>query len=118
MCSINEAAAPEDPLHVLIISFIDEVWSRWQGNSEAHKNARYGNDNTPLAETDGLSVLQYHDNSNLPNGASVCYEQPLDSVDGHGSRKRDTEFQGSSRWHFSSNTVKELGVAMQKSRSS
>ena len=118
MCSVNEAAATEDPLHILIISFIDEVWSRWQGISEEHKKVRYADDNTPLAETDGLLVSQYHDNSDLPNGASVCYEAPHDSVDGDNSRKRDTEAQDSNQWHFSSTTAQELKKVMQRSRAS
>ena len=118
MCSINDAAATEDPLHILIISFIDEVWSRWQGISEEHLTARYGNDNTPLAEIDGFVVSQYHDNSNLPDGASVCYEQPLDSVDGQDSRKRDVRLHGSDRLPLSGDTARELEMVTHENRAS
>lgn len=114
MCNVNEAAASEDPLHVLVTSFIDEVWSRWQGFSEEHKNARYANDNTLLAMTDDLLVLDYHDNNNLPNGATVCYELPLDFISETKSQKRETRTPSTNRQHLSSEVMREVGLAKKK----
>ena len=80
ICGDNGA---EDPLYVLSAAFVDKVWDQWQGLSNSRLRARYANDNSSLPLTN-LRVQEYHDNSNLPFGASVLYG-PLVAIGGRGA---------------------------------
>ena len=91
MCALNEATPTEDPLHILVLSFLDSIWDRWQQKSISHKLARYSSDQTPLYKAEDFSASDYHDNSNLPNEVSVCYTDPVDIVSSGGMRKREAE---------------------------
>ena len=88
MCVQPNTVPPDDPLHILVLSYFDSVWDRWQEMSSVNKLQRYGNDNTPLALTNGFTASDYNDNSNLPNDVSVCYSEPLNTVTNMGNKKR------------------------------
>ena len=81
ICNVQSSPPAEDPLHLLILSFVDSIWSRWQSYSIEHKLAGYGNDNTLLVMADGMvTVSDYHDSSSLPNNVSVYYDNPANST--------------------------------------
>ena len=69
------ADGPSDPLHLLLISSTDSIFSEWQKKSAAHLAARYSTDETTLVCTT-LPVKAYHDNSDLPNAVAVEYGPP------------------------------------------
>ena len=92
MCAVNAAVATDDPLQILILTYLDSIWDNWQNRSIDHKLARYGNDNTPLVLTTGVTAANYHDNSNLPHGLSVRYGVPVDYIPGGNTvNKRSVE---------------------------
>ena len=70
MCSRN---APNDPSYLTHLSMVDYIYDRWQRLSADRLEARYANDNTTLALGRGLTVTQFHNNDNLPNGVVVNY---------------------------------------------
>ena len=70
ICGDNAA---EDPLYVLSAAFVDKVWDQWQKQSSDRLRVRYADDESILPLTDSLRVQEYHDNTNLPYGVSVCY---------------------------------------------
>ena len=89
ICSLETATPTEEPLQILILSFLDSIWDRWQGFSPDRRLARYGTDESTLFMTDGVIVRDYHDNRNLPYDASVCYGQPRNDISGgEGKQKR------------------------------
>lgn len=96
MCSLDATTPTDDPLHILILTYFDSLWDRWQAKSVPHKQARYGNDNTPfvLSNNDDEPVKtpsDYHDNTNLPYGTSVCYTEPVDQTVSHSAKRRSVE---------------------------
>ncbi len=92
MCALNIAVPPEDPLHILVLSFLDSIWDRWQQKSPEHLLAGYGSDGTPLVLTnDTVTAMDYHDNSNLPYGLSVRYGTPVDAVGTSTMEKRSVQ---------------------------
>lgn len=74
MCSPDAA---NDPAFLPHLAQVDSILDRWQGIDEEHLRIAFGNDRRPLVLTDGtLVAADFHDNSNLPNGVSVCYGEP------------------------------------------
>ena len=71
MCSTDAA---NDPVYLLHLSQVDSLLTRWQEIDEAHLNAAYSDDNTPLVLTSGLVVSQFSDNKDLPDDTRVCYD--------------------------------------------
>lgn len=94
ICDINTSSPIEDPIHVLILSFIDSIWYRWQSMATSNREY-YSNDNSPLVvtrEEEGLvTVSHYSDASMLPYNTAICYGPPVDSIstnNGGGYRER------------------------------
>ena len=73
MCTKDAA---NDPVFILHLSMIDSIFTRWQGFDEERFNIRYSDDSSSLVLADQFIVSQFHDNSNLPNGVAVCYDEP------------------------------------------
>lgn len=85
ICDLNTATPSEDPLHLLILSFIDNIWFRWQSQ---RTTARYDTDDSILIlSSDQLTVKQYHNASSLPYNVSICYGKAVDSIDERGRRE-------------------------------
>ena len=73
LCSSSSAY---DPLFPLYLSYIDNIFDRWQSLKQGRDTVRYANDITPLFSAGGLSVADFSDNSNLPRGVGICYGPP------------------------------------------
>ncbi len=74
MCSSDAA---NDPVFLLHLAQIDYILSRWQGIDEDHLRIVFSTDTRSLVLSDGdLTPADFHDNSNLPIGISVCYGEP------------------------------------------
>lgn len=76
ICDVRNSPPTEDPLQLLILSFVDSIWSRWQSVSIEHKLAKYSSDDTVLTMTNGVKVSDYHDSGSLPYGVSILYDIP------------------------------------------
>ena len=82
MCDINEATPTNDPLYLLILSFLDNVWYRWQSISKEHTISRYGTNSALLLLTEPyqFTVQQYNNANQLPYSTSVEYGEPVDTI--------------------------------------
>jgi CUB/sushi domain-containing protein len=76
MCNSKESPPVEDPLHLLILSFIDNIWNRWQSMNQQDKLHPHGDDILALAN--GFKVKDYNNVKNLPYNVSVCYGASAD----------------------------------------
>ena len=73
MCSSD---ASNDPLFLLHASQLDFIFTRWQSFGEGRDTVRYSSDTSPLLLSPGYSVVDFSDNTKLPNGVCVMYDPP------------------------------------------
>lgn len=71
MCSFDSAVAPEFALHH---AFVDKLWMDWQLKSTQHLRAHFSQNAADLSGTGGRLVGDVIDNSRLPGGVRVEYE--------------------------------------------
>ena len=71
MCSFDSAVAPEFALHH---AFVDKLWMDWQLKSTQHLRAHFSQNTADLSGTRGRLVGDVIDNSRLPGGVRVEYE--------------------------------------------
>jgi len=70
MCS---AASANDPLFFLHHAMVDNIWYRWQLESDAHKNSHSGHNRNLVMVGSSWTVAQTMDMDNLPGGVRVRY---------------------------------------------
>ena len=68
--------ASYDPVFPLYLSYIDSIYDRWQRFKVGRETVRFSDDHSPLPVNGEYTVSQFNDNSNLPNGVSICYDPP------------------------------------------
>ena len=71
MCSFDSAASPEFMLHH---GFIDKIWTDWQRQSSAHRNAHFPRVAGNMPGTRQLHARAVLDNFRLPGGVRVQYQ--------------------------------------------
>ena len=73
--------AANDPLYLLQLTRLDQVFDEWQRQSSDNKNVRYTNENDPLVLTfdNSLLVSDFSCNDDLPYGVCVRYG-PLQDI--------------------------------------
>ena len=73
MCS---SSAANDPVHILHLSQLDSILTRWQSFGQGRESIRYLGDTSPLLGSSGHTVEQFVDSLDLPYLTSLVYERP------------------------------------------